>query len=341
MKTKILIALLKDKRVQIGIAAVLVGIFVPLILLIAAVGSVFAGFSGDGGDRDAAYYQYIVPEIRRVNQLYGTDDRIDERQAYAVYVETIKKDYELTWEIGERFAGCFYTISKESGQDKLKILQLPEILEKISAGFPLVQLDADAETSIQFITGLLFEGSGENNVGTKTTAANGNEYFKRTEKNHYPSGELLKKYYEAPGVNLWGQCPWYVRGRLYEMTGQRIPDGLRGNASQWYRANLNLGAGGYRSSSDPLQPKVGAVVCWGDKPSKITANGGNNYGHVAVIEEIYADGTMLISECNGGTANRYRDKYDKITHAFNTRVISMYSLDTSSQYFIGYIYSMD
>lgn len=108
------------------------------------------------------------------------------------------------------------------------------------------------------------------------------------------------------------------------MTGQRIPDGLRGNASQWYRANLNLGAGGCRSSSDPLQPKVGAVVCWGDKPSKITANGGNNYGHVAVIEEIYADGTMLISECNGGTANRYRDKYDKITHAFNTRVNSSF-----------------
>lgn len=134
MKTKILIALLKDKRVQIGIAAVIVGIFVPLILLIAAVGSVFAGFSGDGGDRDAAYYQYIVPEIRRVNQLYGTDDRIDERQAYAVYVETIKKDYELTWEIGERFAGCFYTISKESGQDKLKILQLPEILKKSAQG---------------------------------------------------------------------------------------------------------------------------------------------------------------------------------------------------------------
>ena len=334
MKTKILIALLKDKRVQIGIAAVIVGIFVPLILLIAAVGSVFAGFSGD--NRDAAYYQYIVPEIRRINQT-SEEDKIDERQAYAVYTETIKKDYELTEETGGRFVNCFYII--ETG--RLKILQLPEILEKIRAEFPLVQLDADAETSIQFITGLLFEGSGENNAGTKTTAANGNEYFKRTEKNHYPSGELLKKYYEAPGVNLWGQCPWYVRGRLYEMTGQRIPDGLRGNASQWYRANLNLGAGGYKSSSDPLQPKVGAVVCWGDKLSKITANGGNNYGHVAVIEEIYADGTMLISECNGGTANRYRDKYDKITHAFNTRVISMYSLDTSSQYFIGYIYSME
>lgn len=335
MKAKIIAALLQDKRGRTLVATIVIGLFVPLLLLMTAIGSVFAGFSGEG--RDEAYYQFIMPEVNRVNEIYASEDWLDERLVYAVYLETIEEKYELTEELGRRFVSCIYNIT-DSG---LSVPEIPEILNRIQRSFPEVQPDVNVEQNILFISAILFEGSGENNVGTKTVASNGHEYFKRTEKNHYPAGELLKKYYEHPGRNLWGQCPWYVRGRLYEMTGQQIPDGLRGDGSQWYTANLNLGAGGYKSSKNPLQPKVGAVVCWGDKPSKITANGGNNYGHVAVIEEIYEDGNMLISECNGGTANRYSNKYDKISHAFNTRIINMHSLNTSSQYFIGYIYSMD
>jgi surface antigen len=73
----------------------------------------------------------------------------------------------------------------------------------------------------------------------------------------------------------WGQCTYYVASK------RNIP--WNGNAWQWFSAAQSYGmATGYR-------PRVGAVmVTWESR----------YYGHVALVEQVYGDGSYLISEMN-------------------------------------------
>lgn len=85
----------------------------------------------------------------------------------------------------------------------------------------------------------------------------------------------------SPGnTNAWGNCTWYAWERRLEM-GRPLPSGALGNAAQW---NSSLSAMGYRVDS---VPEVGALF----------QNGGG-YGHVGVVEEIRADGSLNVSEMN-------------------------------------------
>ena len=72
-------------------------------------------------------------------------------------------------------------------------------------------------------------------------------------------------------------CTTYVHGRFAEM-GVDESKLCLGDAKLYY----NFKDGFARSST----PKLGAIGCW---------NGGK-YGHIAIVEELYDDGTMLISE---------------------------------------------
>lgn len=73
----------------------------------------------------------------------------------------------------------------------------------------------------------------------------------------------------------WGQCTYYVASR------RNIP--WNGNAWQWFGAAQSYGmATGYR-------PRAGAImVTWESR----------YYGHVAIVEQVYGDGSYLISEMN-------------------------------------------
>ena len=109
-------------------------------------------------------------------------------------------------------------------------------------------------------------------------------------------------------------CTAYAYGRVYEILGHE-PSLSRWNAGKWWFDNINYGWYSYGST-----PQVGAVVCWdrwdGDS------------GHVAVVEEVYNDGTILISESSwGGTM-------------FRTRVMNADGSDYLNNYrFLGYIYA--
>lgn len=76
----------------------------------------------------------------------------------------------------------------------------------------------------------------------------------------------------------YGQCTWYAWGRVSEISGHAIPYS-RGHAISY-------------ASKDFLErvdsPTFGAICVWG----------GNYYGHVAVVEQVNEDGTILISEGN-------------------------------------------
>lgn len=94
-------------------------------------------------------------------------------------------------------------------------------------------------------------------------------------------------------------CTWYAHGRLLQLGYSKSAlDTMLGNAGTW---DERAGRGAFVSSS----PKAGAIAVW-----EAWVNGAGSVGHVAVVERVNADGTILISESNW--ANK----------AYNTRTIS-------------------
>ena len=85
-----------------------------------------------------------------------------------------------------------------------------------------------------------------------------------------------------------GNCTWYAFGRVSELLGDGWKNNLarRGDAKDWFENNKHKGA--YELGTDPAKPRLGAIACWS----------GGTYGHVAVVEEIYEDGSIGISESN-------------------------------------------
>ncbi len=89
-----------------------------------------------------------------------------------------------------------------------------------------------------------------------------------------PSPTLAKKtsdYNNFP----YGQCTWLVASR------RNIP--WKGNAYSWYASAKAAGLGTGRT------PKVGAIMVSWESPF---------YGHVAIVEEVYPDGSWLETEMN-------------------------------------------
>lgn len=88
--------------------------------------------------------------------------------------------------------------------------------------------------------------------------------------------------YEASSYS-WGQCTWYVYNRAKELGYQFDP--YMGNGGNWkYKP-------GYDVSNTP---KVGSAICF--SPGEEGAD--SLYGHIAIVEEIRKDGSILISESN-------------------------------------------
>lgn len=86
-------------------------------------------------------------------------------------------------------------------------------------------------------------------------------------------------------------CTAYAWGRMYELTNQ-YPRLSTGNAENWYIKN-----DGYQRG---LTPKLGAIACWS---KGVVGNGDDGAGHVAAVEEIKPDGTIVTS--NSGWKSSY------------------------------------
>jgi peptidoglycan endopeptidase LytE len=93
---------------------------------------------------------------------------------------------------------------------------------------------------------------------------------------HLTLGAPVGKY-PATGFP-WGWCTWYV--------ATRRPVPWRGNAIEWYG---NARAMGFPVGSRPV---VGAIMVTTESPIGL--------GHVAYVEQVYPDGSWLISEMNYG-----------------------------------------
>ena len=79
-------------------------------------------------------------------------------------------------------------------------------------------------------------------------------------------------------------CTAYAWGRFAEILGE-APTLSIANAGKWYAHD-----DGYERGN---KPKLGAVIVWESHPK---AQDNRGVGHVAIVEEIYADGSFLVSE---------------------------------------------
>jgi surface antigen len=91
----------------------------------------------------------------------------------------------------------------------------------------------------------------------------------------FGSWSIYPIYSSGGSLYPYGQCTWYVNTRR--------PAPWGGNAWQWY--------GRARAWGRPVgpTPRVGAIMVTWESPY---------WGHVAYVEQVYADGSWLVSEMN-------------------------------------------
>ena len=110
-------------------------------------------------------------------------------------------------------------------------------------------------------------------------------------------------------------CVGYAWGRWRELLGA-YHKLSRGNAENWW---ANTKDGYLRSQT----PKLGSVVCW--RKGK-AGNSSDGAGHVAIVEQINADGSIVVSESNYGGSR------------FNTRKLKAPGYALSGLTFQGFIH---
>ena len=101
------------------------------------------------------------------------------------------------------------------------------------------------------------------------------------------------------GNSVLPNCTGYAWGRFYEILGSK-PNLSTRNAEQWF---LNTSDGYERGT----QPKLGAVVCWQDGATT-SIDGNDGAGHVAIVEQINEDGSIVTSESGFGSTNAFWTK---------------------------------
>lgn len=88
-------------------------------------------------------------------------------------------------------------------------------------------------------------------------------------------------------LSVLPNCVGYAWGRWYELLGEE-PKLSRGNAENWFGRIED----GY---SRGQEPKLGAVACWAKGKA---GNASDGAGHVAIVEDILDDGTIVTSNSN-------------------------------------------
>lgn len=97
-------------------------------------------------------------------------------------------------------------------------------------------------------------------------------------------------------------CTAYAWGRWYELLGKK-PKLYTGNAETWFPKGK-----AYDGYERGQTPKLGAVACW--SKGKV-GNGNDGAGHVAIVEKIYSDGSILTSNSAWKGTNFYTKKIAK------------------------------
>lgn len=102
----------------------------------------------------------------------------------------------------------------------------------------------------------------------------------------------------AAGYGL-PNCTCYAWGRFYELSGQRPTLSTR-DAENWYGYNDGYSRG--------QTPKLGAVICW---RRGAVGDDSDGAGHVAVVEQINPDGSIVTSNSAYGSTLFYMQTLTK------------------------------
>ncbi|EFH90937.1 COG3942 and LysM peptidoglycan-binding domain-containing protein [Ktedonobacter racemifer] len=135
------------------------------------------------------------------------------------------------------------------------------------------------------------------NGSTTTTSDNGSTTTVQTSTTGYtaPLSKGTGNYFAYP------QCTWWATERYHQLHGIYVPWYTNANAYQWVdRANQF----GWRVSYTPVKGAIMVMQPW--------VQGAGGLGHVAIVENINADGTVTASNMNWG-ANPYSVAYTTIT----------------------------
>ena len=105
------------------------------------------------------------------------------------------------------------------------------------------------------------------------------------------------------GGSVLPNCVGYAWGRARELLG-KDPKLSRANAENWYGHN-----DGYERGATP---RLGAIACWRRGKAGVASDGA---GHVAVVEQINADGSILVSNSDYGGRRFYTQTYKAPNYA--------------------------
>lgn len=137
-----------------------------------------------------------------------------------------------------------------------------------------------------------------------TKPESGNPYYNRIATGGY-SGAILGSPTD-PGCNVLANCVGYAAGRFNEIIGKgkyvyfQYPP----NAEDFYDTAISQGL------ETGSTPRLGAIIVWAKGRTWTSADGA---GHVAVVEEVKSDGSIITSESGYGctnpfwTTHRYRE----------------------------------
>ena len=157
------------------------------------------------------------------------------------------------------------------------------------------------------------EGIGANGYTPRKTAPSySNPYYLKAGRGGYNRCILIS------GNSCLPNCVGYAYGRTLEIGGATSNAKLPTcNAEDWFAMAK---ANGLKTGS---APKLGAVTVW---KSGNLWNGADGCGHVGVVEDVYVDGTILVSQSNYGG-----------TRFFLSTIKPPYNI--FGQTFLGFIYS--
>lgn len=131
----------------------------------------------------------------------------------------------------------------------------------------------------------------------------------KNNKYYYANNVFYKSGYGLPN------CTCYAWGRFYEISGS-YPKLSTSNAENWWSKNDGYSRG--------KTPKLGAVICWS---KGAVGNGSDGAGHVAIVEKIYSDGSILIGQSGWGASRTF----------WTSKISKGYAL--SGYKFQGFIYN--
>lgn len=120
----------------------------------------------------------------------------------------------------------------------------------------------------------------------------GNKYYIRIDSGGWSRAIVGKPTYVC---NTLANCVGYAYGRFHEIAGRKemdLFDPINGEDIFENAKNHGLQFGD--------KPALGAMICWGAGKLHTTADGA---GHVAIVEQINADGSIVTSESGWECAN--------------------------------------